>query len=44
MLANIPRDTNSFLTLLKRGMTSCRLLEEIFLEEFPRNYKTVEKD
>ena len=42
MLANIPRDTKSFLTSLTRGVKPCRLLEKIFSEEFPRNYKSME--
>ena len=30
MLANIPRDTKSFLTLLTRGVKPCRLLDKEF--------------
>ena len=42
MLANIPRDTKSFLTSLTRGVKPRRLSEKIILEEFIRNHKSVE--
>ena len=42
MLANIPTDTKIFLTSLTRGVKPCRLLEKVFPEEFPRNYKSLQ--
>ena len=42
MLANIPRDTKRFLTLLTRGVKRYRLLEKIFPEGFPCNHKSME--
>ena len=40
----ISRDTRSFFTLLTRCVKSCKLLENVFLEDFPRNRKSVEHD
>ena len=42
MLANIPRNTKSFLSLHTHGVKPCRLLEKIFPEEFTRNHKSME--
>ena len=47
MLANIAKDTKSFLTWLLRLYTWCQTLQvtrNIFAEEFRRNNKGVEQD